>query len=138
MKRTKDNALSIYLKSLRINAGLDQVEVGELIGKSRQTVSAYENGTATPNLSMLSKLASVYEVDITSFTSKLSKSNIKKETINLEKLSVFSNNDNSSNKYKYLNDTQRLLLTIAEHLSDQDQYKLINIAKILAGDNIFD
>lgn len=137
MARIKNNSLSIYLKELRNNAGLDQIEVGEVIGKSRQTISAYENGTATPSISVLSQLAAVYDVDITALTSKIPRGN-SINNFDLGENSVFSNSKNNSHKYKYLDDSERLLLLHFEQMSLSDRKKLIEIAKILGNSSTYE
>lgn len=50
------------LKEARENAGLTVREVGELIGKSGKTVSAWENERGQPDAEMFLKLCEVYHV----------------------------------------------------------------------------
>lgn len=51
------------LKHYRELAGLTVYQVGELIGKSGKTVSAWENGRGQPDADMFLKLCDVYHVE---------------------------------------------------------------------------
>lgn len=50
------------LKSLRKEKGLSQEEVAEKLAVSRQTISKYELGDATPDLKKLSEIAKLFNV----------------------------------------------------------------------------
>lgn len=52
----------ITCKAARVNRGLTQREVGELIGKSRQTINSWENGHTSPGIPELKMLCSIYDV----------------------------------------------------------------------------
>lgn len=47
----------ISLKAARINAGLSQKEMAELLGISKNTVCNWENGDSEPNASQLRKIS---------------------------------------------------------------------------------
>lgn len=51
------------LKEYREKAGLTVREAGELLGKSNQTVSAWEQGRGQPDADMFIKLCEVYNVE---------------------------------------------------------------------------
>lgn len=51
------------LKYYRERAGLTIRQAGELLGKSNQTVSAWENGRGQPDADMFLKLCEVYNVE---------------------------------------------------------------------------
>lgn len=51
------------LKQYREQAGLTIREAGALLGKSNQTVSAWENGRGQPDAEMFLKLCEVYHVE---------------------------------------------------------------------------
>lgn len=51
------------LKEYREKAGLTLKEAGELLGKSNQTVSAWEQGRGQPDADMFVKLCEVYNVE---------------------------------------------------------------------------
>lgn len=70
-----------FLKSLRIAKGLTQMELAEHLNVSNKTVSKWESGVGTPELSTLVILADFYDVtvdDILRGTRRVSK-NIEKE-----------------------------------------------------------
>lgn len=54
--------IAATLKRLRENAGLTVYQVGELVGKSGKTVSAWENNRGQPDAEMLMKLCDIYNV----------------------------------------------------------------------------
>lgn len=51
------------LKRLRVKSGLTANEVGEIIGKSGKTVSAWENNHGQPDAEILIALCDIYNVD---------------------------------------------------------------------------
>lgn len=55
--------LAKRLKEFRDRAGFTIYEVGEKIGKSGKTVSAWENGRGQPDADMLLSLCELYEID---------------------------------------------------------------------------
>ena len=52
------------LADFRKNAGLNQAELGGLIGVSRQTISLIERGDYNPSVTVALKIAQVLGVDI--------------------------------------------------------------------------
>ena len=54
--------LSVKLKTLRLQAGLTQKELGERICTTKATISYYELSERTPSPEMLIKLAAVFHV----------------------------------------------------------------------------
>lgn len=55
--------IAALLKQYREKAGLTIREAGKLLGKSNQTVSAWENGRGQPDADMFLKLCEVYGVE---------------------------------------------------------------------------
>lgn len=51
------------LKACRINSGFTLDQVSKIVGKSVQTISRYEKDSTKISVSLLKKLASLYEVD---------------------------------------------------------------------------
>lgn len=51
------------LKELRNKSGFTVYQVGELVGKSGKTVSAWENNRGQPDAEMLMKLCDIYKVE---------------------------------------------------------------------------
>ena len=52
------------LKDLRIEKGLSQTELSELLGVHQTAVGKYERGVLEPNLNTLKKLSAIFEVSI--------------------------------------------------------------------------
>ena len=52
------------VKEMRATRSLSQAALGDLLGVSRQTVNAIENGRYDPSLPLAFKLASVFEEPI--------------------------------------------------------------------------
>ena len=55
--------IAALLKQYREQAGLTIREAGKLLGKSNQTVSAWEQGRGQPDADMFLKLCEVYNVE---------------------------------------------------------------------------
>lgn len=55
--------LAMRLRNFREKSGLTIYEVGEKIGKSGKTVSAWENGRGQPDADMLLTLCELYKID---------------------------------------------------------------------------
>ena len=49
----------------RINAGLTQSQLAELIGTTQQVIAKWENGISSPRVATLKRLAEVLKADIT-------------------------------------------------------------------------
>ena len=56
--------LGKQIKRIRDNKNLSQDRFGKKVGLSGKTISAYETKRATPPLSVLDRIATVYEVTI--------------------------------------------------------------------------
>jgi transcriptional regulator with XRE-family HTH domain len=53
-----------YLKQLRAEKGLNQEQLAEAMGLSRQSISKWEQGTSTPDIDNFVKLSEIYGVPI--------------------------------------------------------------------------
>ena len=60
----KGNFFGVKLKELRIEKGLSQRKLGELLGFCNQTVSFWETGSREPDLDALVKIADFFEVSV--------------------------------------------------------------------------
>ena len=56
--------IGLFLKELRKEKGITQVQLAEQFNVSNRTVSRWENGNNMPDLSILVELADFYDVDI--------------------------------------------------------------------------
>lgn len=67
-KRTKEEGDSLplynHLKEMRARLGVNQAEMGRLIGTSRQTVSQIERGDYSPSVTLALKIAKVCNVKV--------------------------------------------------------------------------
>lgn len=54
----------VYLKELRVKNKLSQEKLGEKLGLSRQSISKWEQGYATPDTENLLKLSEIYNVSV--------------------------------------------------------------------------
>ena len=60
----QNNIFGKQLKLLRIEKGLSQQKLGEILGFCNQTISFWESGNREPDLDTLLKIARFFEVPI--------------------------------------------------------------------------
>ena len=60
----KNNIFGKRLKELRLEKGLSQQKLGELLGFCNQTISFWENGSREPDLDTLVEIAHFFDVSI--------------------------------------------------------------------------
>ena len=60
----RNNAFGKRLKELRIERGLSQQKLGEMLGFCNQTISFWENGSREPDLDTLLAIAHFFEVGV--------------------------------------------------------------------------
>lgn len=53
-----------HLKEYRAKIGVNQQQMGELVGVSRQTISQIERGDYSPSVSLALKIARVFNVPV--------------------------------------------------------------------------
>ena len=53
-----------HLKEYRAKIGVNQQEMGQLVGVSRQTISQIERGDYSPSVTLAIKIAKVFEVPV--------------------------------------------------------------------------
>lgn len=58
-----ENDFKITLKAARVNAGLTQKELGDLMGKSEYTIMNWENGKTKMRLDDFDKWCSILNLD---------------------------------------------------------------------------
>lgn len=54
--------LNENIKRLRMNRGLNQVELGKALGVAKQTISNWENNNIQPSIDMLLKISGYFSV----------------------------------------------------------------------------
>ncbi len=60
----KGNELGIILKELRLEKGISQRKLGEILGVVNQTISFWETGSREPDLDTLVKISKYFNVTI--------------------------------------------------------------------------
>ncbi|TCL55593.1 DNA-binding XRE family transcriptional regulator [Kineothrix alysoides] len=58
------DSLSDRLKKSRISVGLNQTELGKIIGVGKTTISMYETGNSTPSDEIKLKIAEYFNVSV--------------------------------------------------------------------------
>lgn len=53
-----------HLKEYRARIGVNQQEMGQLVGVSRQTISQIERGDYSPSVTLALKIAGIFEVPV--------------------------------------------------------------------------
>ena len=53
-----------HLKEYRARIGVNQQQMGELVGVSRQTISQIERGDYSPSVTLALKIAKIFEVPV--------------------------------------------------------------------------
>jgi putative transcriptional regulator len=56
--------LKNHLKELRARIGVNQQEMGKLVGTSRQTISQIERGDYSPSVTLALKIAKAFNVTV--------------------------------------------------------------------------
>ena len=53
-----------WLKDQRLNAGLTQTELGNLLGLTKETIAYFETGARTPGLCAMKKISDFFNISI--------------------------------------------------------------------------
>lgn len=94
--------IGLFLKELRKEKGITQVQLAEQFNVSNRTVSRWENGNNMPDLSILVELADFYDVDIREIFDGKRKSEIMEKDLKetLVKVSEYSNSEKKTKARK--------------------------------------
>jgi transcriptional regulator with XRE-family HTH domain len=65
-----------WLKEQRLNAGLTQKELANLLGLTTETIGYFETGARTPGLSAMKKISEFFNISIYEIRQKLEKSEL--------------------------------------------------------------
>lgn len=60
----RNNIFGKNLKELRLEKGLSQQKLGEILGFCNQTISFWENGSREPDLDTILEIAQYFEVSL--------------------------------------------------------------------------
>jgi len=104
----------VTLKKLREDAGLSQAKLAEKLGVSQSAVGMWENGRNNPEHATLQKIADLFGVPIDYLTGRTDVRNVAQEP---------TGPDNRA--------TYRAIARGAKRLNDEDQKKLLEMAKLL-------
>lgn len=91
-----------FLKELRNEKGLTQVQLAEQLNVSNRSVSRWETGSTLPDISILVELAEFYEIDIKEIIDGERKSETMEEEMRdtLVKVAEYTNEDKEMQYYK--------------------------------------
>jgi len=56
--------MAISIKAARVNAGYTQAEVGDHVGKSKNTIASYEAYTTTPDIQTAQAMAKLFNMSV--------------------------------------------------------------------------
>lgn len=59
-----DENMAISIKAARVNSGMTQKEVGDAVGKSKNTIASYEAYTTTPDIQTAQAMATLFNMSI--------------------------------------------------------------------------
>lgn len=120
----------LRLKQLRKEKGITLDSLADSIGTTKTTLSRYENGTRSPKISILTKLAEYFKVDVT-WLSGLD-NNENEQKININKVFNKLTEENQQDVYNYAK--QKLAKQENEptnkitHLPKKDKEEVIDLA----------
>lgn len=100
-------------KELRMEKGLSQEQLGDLLGISQQAINKYERGTAIPGIKRQEKMCEIFHCNLEYL---LGKSDIRVSP---------------DNKNEILNAGENRLVAYYRSMSSVDQKRLLNIAEML-------
>ena len=105
------------LKNLRIDKGLSQQQLAEIIGVSQQSINKYENHNVEPNIETLSLMADFFD---TSVDFLIGRTEIKRK---IQKVEVYA-----------LSEEEKRIIDIYRQLDKLDCGTILNLCKRLAMD----
>ncbi|HCT6554224.1 TPA: helix-turn-helix transcriptional regulator [Enterococcus faecalis] len=120
----------LRLKQLRKEKGITLDALADSIGTTKTTLSRYENGTRSPKISILTKLAEYFKVDVT-WLSGLD-NNENEQEINITPIFTKLTKENKQDVYNYAE--QKLAKQENEptnkiaHLPKKDKEEVIDLA----------
>lgn len=124
-----------FLKQLRLQHNMKQVQVAKHLGISRQAYSYYERNNTVPGMELLTQLSELYQIPLQTFCAYMPKEALLQETspygsavranaIYCEFLDFFSQHENMK-KYHHLNRHEKELLFAFQKLSLSDQNEVL-------------
>lgn len=132
---TRDlTAFATALKALRKAKELDQIDVAVAIGKSRQSVVAYEAGTNLPPVDVILSMAALFEVSPGSLVDLIPPADggsitVSSEMQDIIDYTVFVNESPLSLALKDYPDAYRRLMYYFNKMSSNDQERWVEVTK---------
>lgn len=134
------NNLGELLKKLRLEKHFTQTQVADKLGITRQAYAYYEKCNAIPDLTILMKLAALYNISVRLFldyypleeASQIAENGNyhitpQQQTLYPEYLAFYSEHDNMK-KYHHLSLSEKKLLFLFQKLQSSEQLELLNWA----------
>ena len=115
------------LKELRINKGISQLGLAEILGMSQQAIGKWETGKATPDYDNLKRLANYFNVTTDFLLGENSKVNPEPHYYHDPKVVEMANELKD-------NPDMRILFDASRKLSKEDIEAVIHIVKSMGGD----
>ena len=115
------NNFANNLKFLRLQKNITQEELGKRLGKDYSTIGKWENGTRSPIMEDVIKIAEYFNVSLTDLI-----------TNNYAMGTSYTPNEENDQKYKQLL-KDKGLMDENENINEESLNKLLKIADILEG-----
>lgn len=103
------------LKQLRGDKNMKQSELAKKLGVTAATISAYENGTRTPDINMASEIADLFDISVDNLLGKPSKHTIDLKHILTEEALNFDGKEMSDRNIKAI---ARVVQSFMEEMDD--------------------
>ena len=96
------------LKNLRINAGMSQKQLADVINVSQQSINKYENHDVEPNIETLIAIAKLFD---TSVDYLIGITDVKRKIENVQQYDLNGNEKEIVDLYRSLNDEDKKIIT---------------------------
>lgn len=96
------------LKNLRINAGMSQKQLADVINVSQQSINKYENHDVEPNIETLIAIAKLFD---TSVDYLIGITDVKRKIENVQQYDLNGNEKEIVDLYRALNDEDKKIIT---------------------------
>ena len=119
MNISKNKGIGKKIKATRIDMGISQTKLGNLIGVSYQQIQKYENGTSALSVEKLDKIATALTTPISYFFGDFAKKNSKPDKIKEEGKRYLTD----AIEFEELNADEKILLKGYRSIKDKEARK---------------
>ena len=108
------------IKKLRLDRGMSQQDLGDMIGVTKVSICGYENGTRTPSLETLDILADILETSTDYLLGRTDKKSneLKQQDISIDDYNIIKEIRNYNHLYfKMIKDPRRYINLINKKLN---------------------